>query len=142
MEIKFDILKNIFEESIPFNKFLGLKLLEVSTGFAKILVPFRPELIGEIRERRMHGGVITSAMDTVAGAACFSTIDVRKDKLATIDLTTDFLSPISEGDVVVTGKVKKSGNRVIFIYMEAYHPDEPEQILAQGRAAFSVKRAN
>lgn len=140
MELNFDILKQIFEENIPFNKLLGFKLIEVREGFAKILVPFKPELIGEIRERRMHGGVITSAMDTVAGAACFTSIDIRKDKLATIDLTTDFLSPISEGDVIVTGTVKKSGNRVIFIYMEAYHPEEPEQILAQGRAAFSVKR--
>jgi uncharacterized protein (TIGR00369 family) len=140
MEIPIELLKTIFEQNIPFNKLMGFKLLEIKTGFASLLVPFREELIGEVRERRMHGGVLMAAMDTVAGAASFTTTNFKKDKLATIDLRTDFLSPVGEEDVIVTAEVRKSGNRVIFIQMQAYHPSQPEQMLAEGRATFSVKR--
>jgi uncharacterized protein (TIGR00369 family) len=136
----FSFIKKIFEEHIPFNKLLGFRLIEIKKDFARMLVPFKAELIGEIRESRVHGGVIMSAMDTVAGAAGMTSIDLVKDRLATIDLRTDFLAPALNEDLVVEGLVRRSGSRVIFIQMQAYHASQPEVIIAEGRATFSVKR--
>lgn len=139
-KLNLDFFRQVFENYIPFNKLLGIQLEEVRKGYARIRLPFKEELIGEVRDKRMHGGAIMAAMDSVAGAASFTTIHMKYDKLATIDLRTDFLSPVGPEDVIIEAEVKKSGNRVIFIAMKAFHPSKPEVILSEGRAAFSVKR--
>lgn len=135
------LLKFFFEEKIPFNKLLELKVLEVSQGFAKVKIPYRPELLGEIRENRIHGGVITSSMDSTGGMAAMTTINITKDKIATIDLRTDFLSPAQAEDLIFEAKVGKSGTRVIFVTLSAYHPSNPDLLVSEGRATYSVKRA-
>lgn len=133
-------LQEVFEEQIPFNKMLNLKLTEITVGYAKILIPFSESLVGEYRQKRIHGGVIMAAMDAVGGAASMTTINMKDDKIATIDLRCDFLSPAQPQDLILTAEVRKSGNRVVFTSMQAFHANEPEKILAEGRATYSVKR--
>jgi uncharacterized protein (TIGR00369 family) len=141
-ELNLEVFKNIFEKRIPFNQFLGIALLEIGWGFAKIKIPYREEFIGEVRENRLHGGVLMAAMDSTAGAASFSTIDFIHDKIATIDLRIDFLNPANPEDVIIEAKVRKSGARVVFVNILAYHLSAPETIISEGRATFSVKRAS
>ena len=46
-ELKFNLLKQAFEDQMPANKYLGLKILELKEGFAKIHIPFKEEFIGD-----------------------------------------------------------------------------------------------
>ena len=46
---------NIFNELIPFNKYIGLELAELEDGFAKALIKFKPELVGDRRIMAVHG---------------------------------------------------------------------------------------
>jgi uncharacterized protein (TIGR00369 family) len=141
MEINFEVFRAIVEQHIPFHTLLGVKLMDIRPNFAQILIPYQKSFIGEIRENRIHGGVIMAGMDTVAGIASFTAIDMAKDRIATIDQRTDFLSPAGEADIIITAEVRKSGSRIIFVQMTAYHPSQPEVILAEGRSTYSVKRS-
>ncbi|WP_051296248.1 PaaI family thioesterase [Eisenibacter elegans] len=135
-----DFYKEIFHEYIPFNKFLGFRLSHVAPEYSEVLIPFREEFIGDPRLGRLHGGVLMVAMDSGQGVAAMTTIDMLRDKIATLDLRIDYLAPAGREEVVVASKVHKSGSRVVFVSSVAYHPSAPEVILAEGRGVFSVKR--
>ena len=104
------LFKSIIEDMIPFNKLVGFKMIEMHENFVSILIPYRPELIGDIRRGSIHGGVIASAMDAAGGAAAATTLKHMNDKLSTIDLRVDYLSPGQARDLITEARVVKSGS--------------------------------
>ncbi len=142
MEAPEDLFRNVIEEFIPFNKHLGFKLKDVKEDFASLLIPFREEMIGDPRRRSIHGGVIATAMDTVGGAAGITTFTSFDDTLSTIDLRIDYLRYGQHKDIICEGHIIKSGKRVIFTRMIAYHVDDPDTLIAEGRGVYSVIRAD
>ncbi len=129
----------LFEENVPIHKWLGVKVLALEEGYCKMLFPFRPEVIGTASIQRWHGGMVATALDSVGGAAAATMMTSLEDKLATIDLRVDYLRGTRAGDLVVMGKVIRSGNRIIACDMEAWQEDE-QKLVSQGRAMFSVYR--
>ncbi len=52
MEIDKKSSRKAIEELIPIHKFLGVELIELRQGYAKVKVLFREEVIGNFRRRR------------------------------------------------------------------------------------------
>jgi len=129
----------IFEEAVPIHRFLGVKVLELTDGYCKMLFPYREEVLGDVRVKRWHGGLIATALDSVGGAAAATMLHSFEDKLATIDLRVDYLRGTTPTDLVVTGKVVRSGNRIIACDMEAWQEEE-QKLVSTGRAMFSAYR--
>ena len=136
---QYDLFKSLIEDMIPFHKVIGFKLLEARENFVSLLIPYRPELIGDTRRSSIHGGVIATAMDAVGGAAAITTLRSESDKLSTIDLRVDYLAPGQARDMITEGTIVKSGSKVIFTRMIAYH-DSPDHLIAEGRGVYSVTR--
>ncbi|MEM7551321.1 MAG: hotdog fold thioesterase [Bacteroidota bacterium] len=134
-----DIYKHIIEEYIPFHKILGIELLEMENGFASFFIPFKPELVGDPRTNRIHGGVISTAMDAAGGAAGMTTLGSEKDQISTIDIRVDYLYPGKPEAIITEGRIVRDGKNVIFTKMNAHHPKSKE-IIAEGRAVYRVKR--
>ncbi|MEL6675014.1 MAG: hotdog fold thioesterase [Bacteroidota bacterium] len=134
-----EVAIQVLEEAIPLHKFLGVKVLELEEGYCKMLFPFREEVIGNFMSRRWHGGIIATALDSVGGAVGMTTITSPEDKLATIDIRVDYLRGTRPSDLVVTGQLVRSGNRIIATDMEAWQEDE-KKLVARGRAMYSVYR--
>jgi uncharacterized protein (TIGR00369 family) len=101
--------------------------------------PFREEVIGDFRARRWHGGLIATALDSVGGAAAMTTLTSGEDKLATIDLRVDYIRGTTAEELIVTGELVRSGNRIIAVHMQAWQKDE-HKLVAEGRGMFSVYR--
>ncbi|PVW13409.1 hypothetical protein DDV96_13685 [Marixanthomonas spongiae] len=57
----------------------------------RVLLPYREELVGDIRRSRWHGGIIDLIMDSVGGMVGNANFSSKEDKLATIDLRIDYL---------------------------------------------------
>ena len=132
-------LKNIIEKYIPFHQVLKMQLVFVREGYAQIRVPYAPELVGDPRSGRLHGGVISTAMDAAGGAAAITTLGHHEDQLSTIDMRVDYLYPGKPLDILVSGEIVKDGSTVIFTRMWAQHPDE-EKLIAEARAIYRVRR--
>ena len=49
-------IERFFAEEIPFNRYLGLRLVSLERGVARVLLPFRPELVGDPMRPALHGG--------------------------------------------------------------------------------------
>lgn len=131
--------KSIIEEMIPFHKVLGLQLVLIEKGRVRILIPYKPELVGDPRTERIHGGVISTAMDAAGGAAGITTLNSQKDQISTIDIRVDYLFPGKPEDIMVEGTIVKDGKNIIFTQMKAFHTHQKE-IIAEGRAIYKVKR--
>ncbi len=141
MEQYQQIFIQVIEEMIPFNKFLGFQLEEIRAGFAKIRVSFREEFIGDPRNRRLHGGLSATLIDTVGGAAALTTLTSFDDQIATIDMRVDYLKPAKAEDLIAEGQILRSGNRIVVCEMKVYQPSSKE-IIAAGKAVYNVIRKN
>jgi len=141
-------LRQLFEERIPFNQVLGLKLLEVAADHALGRIDMRPELVGHFAHNRLHGGVIGATLDTMAGIAVMAAIGARHMdeppskrlerfiKLGTIDLRIDYLRPGIGEFFTARAEVLRLGSRVASARMEFRGADGG--LLASGAAAYIV----
>lgn len=136
-----ELLITFFRRQIPFNAVLGLEVDELGEGFARIRVPFRPELVGDPVRPALHGGVLSATIDATGGAAAFTLVDLPGDRLSTIDLRVDYLRPGELKDVVCEGTVTRMGNRVASVDVVCFHPEASERLIATGKGVYSVKRA-
>jgi uncharacterized protein (TIGR00369 family) len=130
-------LKHFAEEGIPFNQFLGFKVVDLNEGYARIDVPTRPEFIGDVFRPALHGGIISTLADTVGGIAAFTRLE-RNQRVSTVDMRIDYLRPASvEKTLVGEGRVLRLGNRVAVTEM-LVHQGDPEMPVARGSAVYNV----
>ena len=141
-------LTRLFEERIVFNKVLGLKLVELSGERVRCRIDMRPELIGHYQHQRLHGGVISAALDATGGMAVMAAIGARHmdeapeqrlgrfTKLGTIDLRIDYLRPGVGPHFVPSAEVIRLGSRVASTRMEFRAADG--SLLSTGAAAYIV----
>jgi uncharacterized protein (TIGR00369 family) len=117
----------------PYQRFLGIRLVEATEGRVVIRLPFRDELLREDGSDWLHGGVV-SALADIAGA--YAVVSVAGEGSgATIDLRIDWLKPARKGDLVATGTLVKAGRRFCRADVEVH--DGFGDLLAVGRGTFT-----
>jgi uncharacterized protein (TIGR00369 family) len=133
-----DALRQVMEELIPFNRYLGVRVAEVRKGIAKLEVPFRQELIGDPLRPALHGGVLSSLADAAGGAAVWTDIEDERARISTIDLRIDYLRPARLETVVAEAHVVRLGNRVGVADVRLYHPGAEAVTIATGKGVYSI----
>ena len=141
-------LTRIFDEMIPFNRVLGLKITSLKASGVSGRIDMRPELIGHYVSNRLHGGVISAGLDATAGMAVLAAIGARHmdeapaqrlhrfGRLGTIDLRIDYLRPGTGDRFELRANVLRLGSRVATTRMEFLGADGT--LLASGAGAYIV----
>lgn len=137
-------LRHLFEEFVPFNRVLGLRIESFDPKEPKLRFDMKPELIGNPTRGILHGGVISAALDVMAGFSIHAAMLDRDNadnpdgfpKMGTIDLRVDYLRPGRGRYFIATGRVARLGSRVAVTHMTLEN-DEGEQI-ATGSAAYMI----
>ena len=137
-DVYLEKLREFFEDEIPFNAHLGMRIEELSRDFARLVVPFKPEYVGDSLRPALHGGVISTLLDTAGGIAAFTTVRPG-DRLSTVDLRVDYLRPAKLHDVIAEARVIRSGNRVAVSDIVAYQ-DDPSAYIATGKGVYNIAR--
>ncbi len=132
-------VRSFFRDAIPFNRFLGIEMTQIDAGLVQLTLDFRPEFIGNPLLPALHGGVISSLLDTAGGAAVWSQAEPR-DRVSTVDLRVDYLRPGRPEPVVGQGKVVRLGNRVGVAELRAWHPGREDKPIAAGMGVYNVAR--
>ncbi len=130
-------VQTFFEEVIPFNRFLGMELSRIDSGLVQITLPFRPEFIGNPVLPALHGGVISTLLDTAGGGSVWSQTDPQ-DRVSTVDLRVDYLRPGRPEPLVGQGRVVRLGNRVGVAELRAWHPGREDKPVAAGMGVYNV----
>ena len=134
-------LGEAFEKYIPFNRFLGLRCLEITMERVRLKLPFKPELIGNPEVPALHGGAISSILDAAGGLAVWFQAQPMA-QVSTIDLRVDYLRPGRSEDLVAVARVVRLGNRVGVTELRAFHSGEEDKPVAAGMGVYSVRREN
>jgi uncharacterized protein (TIGR00369 family) len=141
-------LRAVFEERIRFNQLLGLRIDTLEADRVSAHIAMRPELLGHFAHQRLHGGVISAALDAIGGLAVMAAIGARHmdeavdarlarfNKLGTIDLRVDYLRPATGAQFTVHAAVLRLGSRVASTRMEFL--DSQGKLLSTGAAAYIV----
>lgn len=136
----FEILKDLVENGLPFNRLLGIRVAELREGVARLYIPFRAELIGDSRRQALHGGVLSTLADVCAGFAVWTRCRLE-DRLATIDLSVDYLRPATASDLYAEASVRLLGNRVGNAHVVMWSADNPGVHVAEGRGVYNIRRS-
>ena len=127
------LLKEITEEKIPFNKLIGMKIETLDLDKIGIRFEMRPELVGNFTRGNLHGGVISSVLDVTGGMVAwigimkkmkgqsFDEISERFNKIGTIDIRVDYLRPGLGEYFIATGSTLRTGNTVSVSRMELHN---------------------
>lgn len=132
-------LKEIVEEGLPFNKWLGIRAVELTEGRVTLCIPFKPELVGDPRRPALHGGVLSTLVDVCGGFAVWTCCRLE-DRLATIDLSVDYLRPAPDRNLYAEATVRLLGNRVGNAQVVLWSEGEPERHVAVGRGVYNIRR--
>lgn len=131
-------LIKLAEEEIPIHKYFGLKVEIVEKDFIKVRVPFRKDLVGDIRTNHWHGGIIATILASVGSAIGIANFNSPEDKLSTIDLRVDYLRFANGNDLVFEGKLVRMGNRIMVTKMKAF---QDNLLVAEGKGVYNFIRS-
>jgi uncharacterized protein (TIGR00369 family) len=141
-------LLELFEQKVTFNHTLGLKVLRFGPGSTQVRFQMRPDLVGSYQYGRLHGGVISAALDAVAGIAMMVALAEKHSeesaeqvmhrfpRLGTIDLRVDYLRPGIGPHFVASAEVLRLGGRVGTARMMLVN--DQDKLIATGAAAYIV----
>ena len=139
---------DLFERRITFNQTLGLKIQSVQPGDVRATFDMRPELVGHCAHGRLHGGVISAALDHMGGLAIIVGVAARHphdsvqqvmarfSRVGTIDLRVDYLRQGLGRRFTVTADVLRLGGRIGSTQMRL--ANEEGTLIATGAAAYTV----
>ena len=121
----------------PQARALGIEVTRIEGARVWGRVPYRADLIGDPETGVVAGGVITTLLDQICGAAAVAAMD-NPTTVATIDLRIDYMRPAEPGrDIMAEAHCYKLGRSVAFIRAVAYD-DTPDNPVAHAATAFMV----
>jgi uncharacterized protein (TIGR00369 family) len=134
-----EILRQVTEEMIPFNKFLGVRVLSMEPGRVELEIPWRDELVGDFMKPAMHGGVISMLADTSGGMAIWSALENPMGRVSTIDLRVDYLRPGKLEALVAEAIAVRVGRSVGVADVRLFHASARGEIVATGKGVYVIK---
>ena len=137
------LMRQVMEQHIAFNRYLGLKVESFDTEAPKLRFDMRPELVGNPTRQVLHGGVISATLDVAGGFAIMLSIAGDSEvtlasfpNMGTIDLRVDYLRPGRGKYFIATARIVRKGSRIAVTHMELHN--DTGELIATGGAAYVV----
>ncbi|HBI47866.1 MAG TPA: PaaI family thioesterase [Smithella sp.] len=94
----------------PFLDYLGITLDELKDGYARFRMPVRKDFLQGAKA--MQGGLIVALGDETIAHAMMTQLS-PEEGLTTIELKSNFLAGVSDGELIATATVFKKGQSLI-----------------------------
>lgn len=148
LKVILDKLMEVYNDLMPFNRLLGVKVVDLSLERAVITISSKEELQGNYIQKILHGGVISSVID-LSGGIIAQTHAVKKlngktigelllrfSKMSTLNMRVDFLKPGAGEKFKCISKVERAGNKVAVTRMEMFN--EKDELIALGTGSYLI----
>jgi uncharacterized protein (TIGR00369 family) len=127
----------MMEDHVPFNRLLGIRGESAAPGRGVLVLPVRDELLGDVRRPALHGGAVSSLIDTAGGLAAWTSLGPH-ESISTVDLRVDFLEPAGLGGPLrAEAELVRKGNRVCHVRIAV---TQDGVLVAEGRAVYNIHR--
>jgi acyl-CoA thioesterase len=121
------------KEKIPYWKLLGMEVVDMKKGWAKIRVPFSRKLTNA--NGKLHGGVIFSAADSATAIAVVGAVS-RDAFLTTIEMKINYLKPIDDGEIIAEAKIIHQGSQTAIGDIEV--KDATGELVAKALSTYAI----
>ena len=119
-----------------FQALIGYRIVEWSEGLAVAELAVGPRHLN--RSGVLHGGVLTTLIDTVCGyAGCYCPVPGRVRRAVTLSLTTNFTGQVGEGVLKAIGRKQTGGRRIFYCSGEIF--DGNGALVAVGQGTFRYR---
>ncbi len=136
MNIDYTRLMRAVIPSIRHCEVLGIETVEASGGTLKLVMPWQDTLVGDTERGVIHGGALTTLLDTTCGFASASSLEPW-GLAPTLDLRIDYMRPAEKGrSIYAFAEVYRKTPNVIFTRGIAYHEGEEKSPIAHCTATF------
>jgi uncharacterized protein (TIGR00369 family) len=119
----------------PFASQLGIRLVETEPDRAVLEMPFKESLvtIADI----VHGGAISSLIDTAATAAAWAVTELPENpRGTTVALTVNFVSGAKGVDLTASARVIRRGRSLCYLDVEVVTP--AGDLVAKGLVTYKI----
>ena len=148
LEDKLSILKEIYQNSMPFNRLLEIQIVSLTATDIKVRIDMREQLIGNFVHEMLHGGVISAVLDLTGGLIASVELlkqlnDMPNEELArrlarigTIDLRVDYLRAGKGNHFLASGSTLRHGSKVAVVRTDLHN--DQGILIAAGTATYQV----
>ncbi len=103
-----------------YQELLGYRLSRWEEGSADLTLRVDARHLN--RAGVVHGGVLTSLLDTVSGfSATYCPHEGRVRRVVTLSLSTSFLGQARDGTLIATGRLRGGGRKIVGVAAEIRH---------------------
>ncbi|WP_172331182.1 PaaI family thioesterase [Mangrovicoccus sp. HB161399] len=128
-----------FTEELPQARALGLKVEHVEPGVAVLSMPWSAELVGDPETGVIHGGAVSTLMDTCCGGAVITHPDMLEATTATLDLRIDYMRPAQPGRTIFArAECYHVTRTVAFVRAQAWTEGDGDRPVAAATGAFTA----
>lgn len=130
----FDVMHQFLPAS-PLPIHLGIELVELRDGHARLHLPFRDHNVtmGSV----VHGGAVAALVDTAAMAAAWAGADVPENlRGATVSLSVNYVAAADGVELTADARVVRRGRRLTSLQVEVTDPSG--EIVATAMATYQM----
>ncbi len=126
-----------FIEALPHCKALNMALDDLGDGMAVMSMPYHETLVGDPATGVIHGGAVSSLMDTCGGTAVMAHSS-GPVTTATLDLRIDYMRPATPGQTITARATCYHMTRSIAFVRAVATDDDTDNPVASATGAFTV----
>jgi acyl-CoA thioesterase len=112
----------------PFKDILGLEVLEIAPGFAKVAMQFKPEMQNIFG--MLHGGAVFSLLDEAFQLAC----NAHGEIAVALQLSIYYLAPADAGARLIATASETNATRKTALYDAIVYQEADGKRIATGQA--------
>ncbi len=120
-------------ELSPFWNLLGMEILDIKKGWAKIRLPFADKLTNPLGIA--HGGAVFSPADSAIGLALIGMVE-KGETIITVEMKINYLKPFSKGEIIAEAKIVHKGSHVAV--GEVNVKNGQKELVAKGVATYMI----
>jgi len=135
------VIDAVYGGPLPHVRLLDITVEDFGEGIAVLRLPWQEKLVGNPETGVLHGGAVTTLIDTTCGLAVLAAM-ATPDHIATLDLRIDYLKPAAPGKVLTArADCYRTTRRIAFVRASAYHND-PGDAVASAHGTFMFTGAH
>jgi uncharacterized protein (TIGR00369 family) len=117
----------------PFWSLLGMELMEVKKGWARVRLPYDEKLTNALG--LIHGGAIFSPADSAVGMALVGLIG-RDESISTLEMKINYLKPVKGRAIMAEAKIVHKGTQTAIGDVDV--KDDNGALIAKGLATYAI----
>jgi uncharacterized protein (TIGR00369 family) len=117
-----------FLQRVPYVRFLGMRA-ELAGDEMTAILPFAPNLVGNVMLPALHGGVLGAFLEMTA-LAQLSIFQPSPRVHKTIDVTIEYLRPGKPVTTYARADLRKVGRRIANVHVEAWQEQRDRPVAA------------